>query len=165
MKAWTSRANEEAYLLNPAFCCLALVASILEYRESKKEGMPFPLLFMVLPMVLHQPTRRLLPQNIRTSMPAWLQSNASAQVLFHSRVVSLRPHTREALQFGLLHQWIVKPANGLLDSTRRADDIERAIRALKDEASECVTRARFVGRWFASSGEPSTVMALWGIKP
>src|SRR5689334_6392659 len=116
MKPWIKRANEEAYLLNPAFCSLALVASILEYRKSKEEGMPFPLLFMVLPIVLHQPTRRLLPPNIRTSMPAWLQTNASAQVLFYSRVVALRPHTREALQFGLLQQWISKPANGLFDS-------------------------------------------------
>jgi len=165
MKAWTARPKEEAYLLNPAYCCTMLTAAICGYMSTKEEGISFPMAFMVLPIVLHKPTRDVLPPNIRTSMAAWLQENASARVLFYERLVSLKPHTREAIQFGMLLDWIVLRSVGILETRLKESDINRAIRQLTDEARECVMRARFLGKWLAAAGATSTTMAFWGVCP
>lgn len=165
MRTWALRPKEEAHLLNPAFCCTALAAAIHGYSSVKEDGVPLPLTFMFLPIVLHKPTREALPPNTRTSMAAWLQENSLARVLFFERLCSLKPHTREALQFGMLIEWIVAHPGGLLKTTLGPNDVERAIRTLADEARECVMRARFIGKWFALAGAAHTVMAFWGIRP
>ena len=165
MKTWASRSKEEAHLLNPAFCCTMLAAAINGYSGVKKEGMAFPLVFMIAPIVLHKPTRIALPQNIRTSMAAWLQENASARVQFYERLVSLKPYTREAIQFGMLHNWIVPRSGGLVETTFKKSNINRATKELIGEARECIMRAKFIGRWFATAGDDYTVMAFWGIRP
>ncbi|MBN2224065.1 MAG: hypothetical protein JW765_05260 [Deltaproteobacteria bacterium] len=165
MKTWTERPKEEAYLLNPAFCCTTLAAAMWGYADEKGQGVPLPLVFMVLPIVLHKPTRRTLPANTRTSMAAWLLDNADARLLFYERLISLKPHTREAIHFGMLVGWIVPRAGGLFQTTLNARDIDRAIRSLTNEAHECIMRARFLGKWFALAGPAHTVMAFWGVRP
>jgi len=165
MRTWTARPKEEAHLLNPAFCCTTLAAAISGYMNVKREGIPFSLSFMILPIVLHKPTRNSLPPTIRTSMVAWLQENPFARVLFYERIVSLKPHTREAIQFGMLLDWLMITSGGVLEVAVSESDINRAIQKLTEEARECVMRARFVGRWFAVAGTASTIMALWGIRP
>lgn len=165
MKTWTARPKEEAYLLNPAFCCTTLSAAMWGYTDVKGQGLHFPLAFMVLPIVLHMPTRKALPPNTRTSMAAWLQDNTNARVEFYERLVSLKPHTKEAIHFGMLVKWIVPVTGGLLQTKLDEREINRTIRNLADEARECVMRARFLGKWFAAAGPAHTVMALWGVRP
>jgi hypothetical protein len=165
MRTWALRPKEEAFLLNPAFCCTTLTAAIGSYASEKEKGVPFPLVFMVLPIVLHKPTRDSLPPNTRTSMAAWLQENSTARVLFYERLVSLKPYTKEAIQFGMLLDWIVPREGGLLEITLSESNINRAIQKLADEARECVMRARFLGKWFAAAGATHTVMAFWGVRP
>jgi len=165
MKTWTARPKEEAYLLNPAFCCTTLAAAISGYATVRQEGVSFPLAFLFLPIVLHKRTRDRLPPNTRTSMAAWLQENSDARVLFYERLVSLKPHTQEALQFGMLVDWIVLRDGGFLGTTLSESDVNRSILKLADEARKCVMRARFLGKWFASAGATHTVMAFWGVRP
>jgi len=165
MKTWVSRPKEEACLFNPAFCCTTLSVAMQNYASVRNEGVPFPLTFMFLPIVLHRPTRESLPPNTRTSMAAWLQENSEARVLFYERLVSLKPHTREAIQFGMLLDWIVPSSGGLLETTLSNAEVTRTTRALSDEARACVMRARFVGKWFAEAGETHTAMAFWGVRP
>ncbi len=165
MKTWFSRPKEEAYLFNPAFCCTTLSVAMQNYATVRNEGVPFSLVFMFLPIVLHKPTRESLPPNTRTSMAAWLQENPEARVLFYERLVSLKPHTREAIQFGMLLDLIIPKNGGLLETTLSNTDVTRTTRTLSDEARECVMRARFVGKWFAEAGETHTAMAFWGVRP
>jgi hypothetical protein len=165
MKTWLARPKEEAYLFNPAFCCTTLSMAMQSYASVKDEGVPFPLVFMFLPIVLHKPTRESLPPSTRTSMAAWLQENSEARVLFYERLVSLKPHTREAIQFGMQLDRIVLRNGGLLETTLNTSDVTRTIRTISDEARECVMRARFLGKWFAKAGATHTAMAFWGVRP
>lgn len=165
MKAWHKRPIEEAHLLNPAFCCVTLTSSIISYGSVEDAGMPFPLAFMILPIVLHKPTRDLLPRDTRTSFPAWIQNNAAARVLFYERVVSVKPYTREALTFGLIHSWLAIQEKGNLHHIINETDVKKSSKTLNDEAKECVLRADFLGKWLALAGSAQTVMTLWGIRP
>jgi hypothetical protein len=38
-------------------------------------------------------------------------------------------------------------------------------REASDEVKACIKRAAFLGKWFALSGDYTTVMALWGVTP
>ena len=165
MKPWLDRPREEAYLFNPAFSSNSIAAAIGGYMSVKNEGTPLPLVFMFLPITLHRVTRESLPPSVRTSMVMWLQENAIARVLFYERLVSLKPHTREALHFGLLNDWFLLAEGGLIKTTKTEKEVNKAVQMLAEEARECILRARFVGKWFALAGTPQTVMALWGIQP
>ena len=165
MKTWTRRSKEGAYLLNPAFCSTTLTATIFGYSSVNDTGLPFPLVFSVLPIVLHKPTREALPRDTRTSMASWLQGNPFARVLFYERLISLKPYTWEAVHFGILYDWIAPKSGGLLETTINESDIGRIERSHAAEARECLMRARFLGKWFAKAGAVQTVMALWGVRP
>ena len=58
---WGQRPQDVANLLNPAFDGLLLYRAVAGYEQENEGGMPFELAFMVLPFVLHQPTRKRLP--------------------------------------------------------------------------------------------------------
>ncbi|WP_414577239.1 three component ABC system middle component [Anabaena sp. CCY 9402-a] len=60
MQSWEQRPLEYANLLNPAFCSIILHNAIKGYQNEKKQGMPYPLLFLLLPLVLHNSTRNAL---------------------------------------------------------------------------------------------------------
>lgn len=165
MRAWQQRPIEEANLLNPAFCCVALSASVVGYSSIKAEGLPLPLAFMILPIVLHKTTRESLPQNSQTSLAMWIQNNTHLRILFYERTLSLKPYTREALLFGLTHNWLQVTDGGHLQAKISDSTVRKILRTLSGEARECILKSRFIGRWFASAGTVPTVMAFWGIQP
>jgi hypothetical protein len=43
MRLWSNRSIEEKNLLNPAFCCVALTTSVIEYQNLVQAGMPYDL--------------------------------------------------------------------------------------------------------------------------
>lgn len=165
MKPWRERTREEAHLLNPAFCCQTIASACAGYSESNDLPFPFALVFMVLPIVLHKDTRQSLPPNTRTSLPAWLQEHAEAKIGFHERTIALKPHTREALQYGIVFGWIAIGNSGGIQLVATGALIDRSIRTLTGDAGDCVARARFLGRWFRKMDSTETTMALWGIRP
>src|SRR5262245_31843235 len=103
MQSWERRPIEEANLLNPAFCSLLIARSVEGYVETADRGLPFPISFIVLPILLHQDTRRSLPRSVATTMLGWIETNQTQLVGFADRVRRVRPYTQEALHFGLLH--------------------------------------------------------------
>ena len=165
MKQWTQRPVEGANLLNPAFCCIVLTSSDVGYMSIDSAGIPYPLAFMVLPVVLHKSTRNLLPRDKRTSLATWIQQNTEVRILFAERVIALRAYTREAILFGMLHNWLVLVEGGRLQTNLDDSNVDSIVKKLEDEAKECARKARIVGQWFASAGSAETVMALWGIMP
>lgn len=165
MKPWAERTREEAHLLNPPFCCMTITSACAGYSESSGQPLPFALAFMVLPIVLHKHTRESLPRTSRTSIPAWLQEHAEARLGFHERLMALQPYTREAMRYGLAFDWIAMGDSGVIRCVALNTLINRAIRSLGGDAQDCVSRARFLGKWFGTTASTETTMALWGIRP
>ena len=165
MRPWAIRTREEAHLLNPAFCCVTMTLACAGYADVNARPMPFALSFLILPVVLHKNTRESLPRTSRTSMPAWLQQHGEARIGFSERLMALRAHTREAVRFGLEFDWMTVVSSGDLQRATSNAVIGRATRSLRGDARDCVSRARFLGKWLASAGSTATVMALWGVRP
>lgn len=163
MMPWRDRPIEVAALLNPAFCAVLLNRAVQSYNDSAQRGLPYPFVFLVLPMTLHRPTREAFPRSVATRMHAWLQTHPEVRVNFAERAAALVPVTKEALSFGLHEQWIavrddgtvVSGHNGRLPPTWQGDeDLRGSWQA-----------ASLLGRWLHSAGTVSTVYMMWGIRP
>lgn len=166
MQSWEQRPLEYANLLNPVFCSIMLHNAIKGYKKEKKQGMPYSLLFLVLPLVLHNSTRNALPKKIVTKLHIWLQRHPEARVGFGDRTSNLVLYTKEALAFGMQigiinicddgkFTWVngkLKPISAVSWSS----DTEPAI---------CCKKAEFIERWLAQAGEVSTIYTMWGICP
>jgi hypothetical protein len=166
MRPWSTRVIEEANLFNPAFCATLLAKATDDFVRKAYRPLPFPLSFLVLPIVLHQATRLALPHSTITSLLPWIQDNRTQLVGFATRVHHLRDITREAVMFGVQYQTLTLTDEGdIRVGRRRRLATENRTGLFTDEARECVDRAGFVGRWFAVAGTTATIFAAWGVAP
>lgn len=127
--------------------------------------MPLELSFLILPIVLHRATRDELPVSTKTSLAVWLQHQPFASSQIADRARRLVPHTREALTFGGLHGLLAFDALRVIPQQEWRLKVRRSLRQCGEEVNTCAHKAEFVGKWFATAGEPTTVMALIGVRP
>lgn len=163
MTYWERRPFEVANLLNPAFCAVLITSSAIEYEKAASKGMPFPLAFFVLPLVLHSSTRSEIPRSVVTRMHSWLQEKPEMRVGFAERMRVMLPFTREAIIFGI-HARVLK----LNDQGEIVKGQARIRSGDWEDSSEpriCRQKASFVGRWLAAAGDLSTVFVMWGVQP
>ena len=102
MQPWANRPVEEANLFNPAFSATLMTKTVGDF--TKKAGgrqMPFALVFLVLPIIMHRGTREALPGSTVTALLPWLQENREQLVDFPARVRRLKPFSQEAVMFGV----------------------------------------------------------------
>lgn len=165
MIAWKARAAEERHLLNPSFCALMLWEAARGYQSRAEAGIPIPLAFLVLPIVLHRETRGTLPRALATSLPVWLADYPLIRTRIVERTRALAPFTREALLFGGLHGLLSVRAEGVSSNTDWIQRVTPVLRSSSDEVRECGKKSGFLGKWFERAGSAETVMALFGVKP
>jgi hypothetical protein len=162
MIPWEQRSIEIASLFNPAFCSLILRQSIMGYLSEQSSGMPFPLSFLILPIVLHRNTREMLPGNITIKMHVWVNNRGEVKVQFPERCKRLAQFTREGLIYGMQGNLFSVNEMGFFIPS------EMKIKLPWNKATEsykCARKAEFIGRWFAKAGEASTIFHMWGVRP
>lgn len=161
---WSERPVEQARLLNPAFLAVLLWACARGYGSINDQGAPYPLSFVVLPVVLHKATRESLPRSRRTSLAAWLVDNPQVHVRFGERATALVPLVKESLLFGVNGQ-LLQVSLSRIVAAPRPRSMANFLSEATDEVNDCVRKSEFVGKWFASSGDYATIMAQWGLAP
>lgn len=157
--------TEDEVLYNPAYGCAAVTAAVQSYNQGANAAMPLPLAFLVLPMVAQEHVRDRLPLTTATSMAAWIQANPEARLRFHERALAFKPVTAAAIRFGIMQRWLSGDTDGALMSQRSSAQMDISIRKAEDDARKTFQRARLVGKWFAYSGTPAAILALWGVRP
>jgi hypothetical protein len=162
--SWSDRPIEQARLLNPAFLATLIWSCVEGYCSIDQEGIPYPLLFVAMPVILHKATREGLPKTVRTSLAAWLGENAQVNFPFAERATTLVPLVKEGVLFGVNGQ-LLSLSSSRIVAAPRPRSMARFLRESSDEVRDCMVKAKFVGKWFASSGDYTTVMALWGVTP
>ncbi len=166
MMEWLARSGETRNLLNPSFCSIVLWSAARGYAEqSRKRALPFEIAFLVLPIVLHRETRESLPRTQRTSIAAWADENPLVRSHITERSRQLAPFTREALMFGGSYGVLKFSVGDVIGSNEWSNKIANTIDECSAEIRDCVKKAEFIGKWFAKTGNASTVMALLGVKP
>lgn len=162
MKGWNKRTHEVAYLLNPAFCGRILYASIKEYESKTKRAFPFPLIYLILPLVLHKATREHIDS--RTQLWQWVQKYPCFLIDFPQRAHDLVQITNEAIEFLLQTKKIRLTPNGELETPASTRALSK-VKYVDDEIVECLKKSEHIARWFASSGKVETVYICLGVRP
>ncbi|GGZ97048.1 three component ABC system middle component [Streptomyces bluensis] len=159
MPSWSQRPQASAAFLNPALVASVAATAARDYeREASGRLMPWPMVFVVAPLVLHRPTRQALPTSTRTHLTKWVADHPALVAGLAARSTSLEPSVREGLRFGLRHQMLTieqGSLRGRIPSTSR----------IEGELADLIKAASLIGRWTAKSDNPSTVFALLGVRP
>lgn len=167
MKGWVDRTVEERHLFNPAFCSSLIFQATLGASKEAIEprvSLSFVEAFLVLPFVLHMPTRNSLPKRLNSSIPVWKKKNSEILVGLPQRVRVMNDYTREAIMFGSNASLFSIEDNQLIPIEKHTK-FAKYEKHTTDEVAECLKKAYYLGRWFAHSGEPHTIFALLGIRP
>ncbi len=161
---WSRRTPEEAALMNPAFMGTVVHHAVHGFEQESGLGMPFPLVFLVPPVVLVEGTRAVLPRRKDNSLAAWLQDHPNTRLRFGAIAGAMVPVVREGLLFAA-----AKAALALDGAGFRAGRLVRgsgaAVATNTNQFQEILRSARFVGKWYANAGTTETIMALWGVRP
>lgn len=156
-----SRPIEILTLLNPAFCGQTILHCINKYEKFHSKGIPFSLVFFILPIILHKETRSRIPSVTKSTFHYWLTNNSPILIDLSERIRKLVPFTKEALLFLSYHDTI-KITNSRIKiknfnpKTTDSDSIE---------IQECFKRAEVLGKWLAIAGTETTVYAMLGVTP
>ena len=163
MLKWKDRPAEVANLLNPAFCGEILVRCIKEFQSIGGDGFPYPLLFLVLPVILHCKTREAIIPSKRSKMHVWIQNNQHLRIGFSERAKNLVPITKEAIAF-LLQVGVVKIDNYANLTINKEHNNTINVKDSK-EIIDCFKKAKLIGGWFAKAGSPANIYLMWGVQP
>lgn len=164
MIPWENRPVEIAYLLNPSFCGEIVRRCIKKYETINSMGFPYPLLFFILPIVLHRLTRESISPRQRSQLHVWLQNNQYVRVGFAERAKHLVSITKESVAFLLqLNSIIVDDKANIKVNNYNPTDQAKSIEAA--EVLDCYKKAEIVGRWFAKAGTPTNIYIMWGVRP
>lgn len=162
MKKWDSRATEIAYLLNPAFCGRIIYHAIKTYSTESKRPMPFPLVYLILPMVLHRKTRERIKSI--TQMHLWIQANPDVLIGFASRTKNMVKITNEAVEFLMQSGLVTLSINAELDISQLFKPLSTT-KYVNAEIGECINKSSNVAKWFVKAGKVETIYASWGVRP
>jgi hypothetical protein len=153
-----------AALFNPAFCGVLLYRATEGFTGQKRQGMHYALSFLVLPLILHSPTRELMPKTVATPFHTWVNGNSILRIGLAERVRAATPVTRESIIFMIARQCLtlhgerlsLGPKKPKMSSTRIAqvDDVRWAVQA-----------AAMLGKLLAGAGTVATIYASIGITP
>ena len=164
LNTWQNRAQAEAHHFNPAYCGALTCEFVHAYESAKNSPVPFALIFCALPIALHPATRDRLPKSIVTGLFPWLENNPDVRVGFADRARNLTPYVREALHYAIARQAICFGTGGVITiGPNRASFTPKTLEGVTMEVRETVNATRKVARWFAAAGDPTTVLAAWGI--
>ncbi|MEV4997208.1 three component ABC system middle component [Streptomyces niveus] len=146
-----------AVFLNPALVGAVQAVMAREYELKRGRAMAWPLALVLPVLVLHGSTREALPSSTRTHLPTWAARNPGLLAGFGARVQSTLPVMREGLRFALRHGLIQMESGAVSSAPVPAQRAE-------GELQELLKAARLVGKWAATVDQPSTLMALLGVR-
>ena len=161
---WEERAVEEARIFNPAFCGELIGHTVHEYHRIREEALGMVITYLVLPLILHRPTREALPLRANKVFVGWVAENSALLAELPERARRLRPVSREALLFALRHRRLALEGDGLLPGS---GPVRRGARLATstDEVKAALKAAGLLGRWFAGQSTQTAILQGMGVTP
>jgi ABC-three component (ABC-3C) system Middle Component 3 len=161
---WRERPIEEVTNLNPAFCGELLFRAVAAYNKLRRGPLSFAIAFLVLPIVLHKPTRDELPGRASAAFLAWTSEHGPLLAQLPDRVIRLTPVTRESLLFTVQHH-ILRIEEGAIAPGSRPLRLSAAPSPSTDDSREARSAASLLGRWFANQALPASILQGLGVSP
>jgi len=162
--AWTDRPQEEARNFNPAFCGELVFRAVAEAHNRHALHFNFSLSFLILPLILHRPTRDILPGRASVAFAGWIAERRSLLVDVPEKIKVLRPITREAILFSIQHDLLAVQNGDLIPGSRPFRLTTRPDPSTED-TNGARSAAALLGRWFANQSSVSSIMQGLGVTP
>ena len=162
MRAWENRSDEVRNLLNPAFCGRVIYGTVAEYQKNTKRDLPFPLVYLILPLILPRQIRTEI--NSKSKMVNWVQGHQELVFNFGKRASDLVEITNEAVEFMMQAGYLEVTENGELSKVITSGVLSKT-KYTDLEVTECLKKAEHVGRWFAGAGKVETIYICLGVRP
>lgn len=153
------RLPEAVALFNAAFCAELLLNAIWEKEQDGRVGLSWPSAFLILPLVLHPPTRVSLPPRSSVSLAAWAVRNTELSQSMPARVAYMSTPTKRAIRFGMRHERFALSGTNLTSKARPATPNTSSWPL---ELVSATRAARLAGRWFRSV-DAHTAFTLLGL--
>ena len=153
---------DAAALFNPAYCAAILNRVSSGYQAGAGSGLPYPLAFLSLPLVLHTESAERLPASARVRLHNWLLGNPEVLIGLADRARSLAPFVREAIAFGLKARVVQFVEPDLLAPVKSASVGKWEKRPYNVLTAQ---RAVVLGKLLSQIGEVPTVFTLFGVRP
>jgi hypothetical protein len=157
MSDYLLRPRVESNLLNPALIGLTAAYAATGYLADRSRPMPWPLAFLIPPLVLHRPTRSELPTNARTYFASWVSRHPALVAGFPRRAAVMAEPTREGLRV-VMRTGRIELNDGVIHPVGLAAPPQ-------GELGQLLRASRLVGRLLARLDQPSTAFALLGVSP
>jgi hypothetical protein len=151
---------EEA-LLNEAYLGLLIALAARHYANTAPSGMPFALAFVAIPLVVHEPTRALLPGRTNARFGKWVEANPFIRSRTAEHAVALTPFVQRAIRYSLRSGALTLDGETLKSSI----PLRRHAALATADARDAGKQAAFVGRWFAAVGDVPAIFRLIGLSP
>ena len=150
--------REEFNLYNPAFVAIVESETARGHGERSPSGIPLPLVFAASTIALFSHLRKDLPSSKRTYFAKWVTDHPEFRPEFQRLMRGFTPPLRAGLIFALTHG-VLRLQGLTVSALGQRQDLPAST---SEETTEILDAARFVGRWFATAGTPSTTLSLLG---
>lgn len=158
---WAERPMSVAAMFNPALTASCLAAAADQYEVTTGKAMPWALGFLVVPLVLHTPTRQELPRRSNASLGKWVADHPVLMAGYAARAKRSAPYVREGVQFGLREGSFAWVENDRLHATLPPTTKPSVLGDLGD----IVRKSGMLGRVFGNTGSTYTVFATLRVRP
>jgi Family of unknown function (DUF6521) len=151
-------------LLNPAYCCSILAQYTHSYTSSSTIGLPYPLLFLCLPLVLHENICQTINEyGLSYGLHSFITKNPFILIELSKRVDGFLLVTQKTLLFGIASGTLFVEPHSLTISS--AEAFVRQIKVtFEGEMFKPYQAAQRLGKWF-SQLTIAEVFLFLGIQP
>lgn len=156
-----TKSIEVQRLLNPAFCGQVILHFLKKYQQYSESGTPYPLVFLILPIILHAETRTKIPSVSKSKFHSWLMQNQSILIDLPERIKQLVPITKQSILL-LSYYDSIQFSNGQImikkfnPKTSSSDWLD---------IQDCFKKSENLGKWLVKAGTITTIYSLLGVKP
>lgn len=150
-------------ITNPALGSLILWSYLQGYEVAEKDGCPFPLIFIPLPLVLSRSVRdEFKGTNAETGLYTWITRKQSILINLDARIQKSSTLTRNAIIFGCSNEILTIQEDGTLLSKNNGL-LKSRIKESSDEIKEMMSLSKRLGVWFSQVNSTSSILSSLGL--
>jgi hypothetical protein len=144
---------------NPAFCALILFKFCQGYYNETKEGVPFPLVLLPLPIILSNDLSKSFEHTIATTgFFRWIEKNPEILIDLSKRINDSSEFIKPAIEFGLYKKIIQVDNSGFLTPIKSSINNRK-----KPELDYLFKYAERLGNWIGQVNSTKTIYNHLGI--
>lgn len=144
MSPFASRPPEAMALYNSVLISELLVNACWAKEQRDGTGLPWPVVYLILPLTLHPETRDSLPRDRRITLARWAVQNQDLLADMEYRVANMVPVTKRAIRHGLRVGRLGLDGTNLMALSKP----KKVEPQWSDELKASVRASRFCAQWF-----------------